>query len=329
MVQKVLLSTENKNELMKLRKQFDIACFQKKIFDAARYLKAIQDLLRPLGHNVLLSQSKCQYCELLINESLEVKAMPLLIGMRKMLNSNTRIYLEATTLLAICYLRLDKLKIAEPLISEVLQNDAVIRVDFQRRNFQKVVMTRFNEESVLATLRRSADVTEYLDPKKIQDEAGNYVYLYSDDDLYEKIGECTPQPVKDILLKVEFFSQKQLPAKDIKCLPSPERFKQNRETGKVVGAAIKKTIHRTLCDPENETHKIFVVNGLNGILKCSLLGSAVVTCLTSLKIGITALAIPTTAFVIKIGLDTFCELYPIDSIMEKRKERAPSRKKHE
>lgn len=327
MAKKVKLPTEEHKELAKLEDKFHKACDQRDIALAAKYLKETQDLLRPLGKHVRLSQSKCLYCELLLNEGYEKKAIPLLLGMRNLLNSNTRIYLEATTLLAISYLRQDNLDAAEPLMSEVLQNDSVIRSDFQRKNFQKIVMNRFNEESVLTALRRCVDLTEPLDPIEIQNQAGYYVYQYNEDELYEKIGKNTPQTVKDILLKVERFSQKQLPTQDVKCLPSPERFKQNREAGKVVGIAIKKTLHRALCDPECETHKIFVVQGLAGILKNFTIGSAIATCLSNLKIGLTTLAIPATAFILKVGLDTFCELYPIDRIMATRKIRANSEEK--
>jgi len=321
MIKKIKLTGENKKELATLEEKFKHACLQRDIPRAQKYLKKIQDLLRPLGQHVRLSQNKCLYCELLVNTGYEENAIPLLLGLRKLLNANTRIYLEATVLLAISYLRRDNLMAAEPLMSEVLQNDTVIRSDFQRQNFQRIVMNRFNEESVLTTLRQSIGSSELLDPVEIQTQAGCYVYQYNEDELYEKIGENTPKPVKDILLKVERFSQKQLPCQDVKFLPSPERFKQNRETGKVVGTAIKKTLHHALCNPECETHKIFITDGFSGVLKTFTIGSAVSTCFSNLGIGLAALAIPVAAFIFKVGLDTFCELYPVDSIMETRKVR--------
>jgi hypothetical protein len=55
---------------------------------------------------------------------------------RKNANENTRLHLEATTLLAICYLREKKLNLAEPLMAEVLQNDKVIKSKSKRFEFR-------------------------------------------------------------------------------------------------------------------------------------------------------------------------------------------------
>ena len=92
----------------------------------------------------------------------------------------------------------------------------------------------------------------------------------------------------------------------------------------MVGTAIKKTLHRCLCDQESETHKMFVEFGFKGVVNKFSITGAVAACFYDLKIGAISLAIPVTALIIKLGLDTFCELYPVDSIMEQRKQKACS-----
>ena len=327
MPQKIKLSDEQKKRLHQLEEELTSAIISHNAVKATNIVNAAHNLLKPLGQNYRLAIIKCQYCEFLVNERREQDAIRPLDGIRRTLSKNTRGYLEATSLLAICYLRIGQIDTAKQLMKEVLSNDSIIKSDFQRREFQRTVIQRFDEETVIANLQEDWGA-EKIDAQKLLDDSGKLLYESggNEDDLYELIGEQTPYKVKQMLYEIEVYSQKQLPHKDTLMLPSPDRFQKNRETGKVVGLAIKKSLHKCLCDPESETHKIFVEFGLKGILNKWSLPSAIIACFCDLKIGVISLAIPITALIMKLGLDTFCELYPVDSIMEQRKKRSCQKK---
>ena len=62
------------------------------------------------------------------------------IGIRKKTQEGTRTYLEATALLAICYLRKNRLDLAEPLIAETLKRERNIGSEARRRRFIRNVV---------------------------------------------------------------------------------------------------------------------------------------------------------------------------------------------
>lgn len=320
MCPKQRLSKEQKEKLHKLEADLTSATMSHNFSRARNAINEAHRLLKPLGQNCRLAVIKCRYCEFLINEQKEQDAILILNGIRQILNKTTRGYLEATALLAICYLRQGEIVTAKPFMKEVLSNDSVIKSDFQRRQFQKIILQRFDEETVIAALRNDS-LTEKIDANELLQKAGYLLYESggNEDNLNEMIGEQTPIIVKQMLYDIEVYSQKQLPYKDTLMLPSPDRFQKNRETGKIVGDAIKKSLHKCLCDPECETHQMFVKFGFNSVLNKLTLPLAISTCLYDLKMGLLSLAIPVTALVIKLGIDTYCELYPFDSIMEQRK----------
>ena len=327
MPQKIKLSDEQKKRLQQLEEELTSAIISHNAVKATNIVNAAHNLLKPLGQNYRLAIIKCQYCEFLVNERREQDAIRPLDGIRRTLSKNTRGYLEATSLLAICYLRIGQIDTAKQLMKEVLSNDSIIKSDFQRREFQRTVIQRFDEETVIANLQEDW-CAEKIDAQKLLDDSGKLLYESggNEDDLYELIGEQTPYKVKQMLYEIEVYSQKQLPHKDTLMLPSPDRFQKNRETGKVVGMAIKKSLHKCLCDPESETHKMFVKFGFESLLNKYSLPAVIAACFYDLRIAALSIAVPITSLIIKIGLDTFCELYPVDSIMEQRKKRSCKKK---
>src|SRR5229473_6082835 len=81
---------------------------------ARRITAEIQALLRPTRHETRLQQAKAWLFEAAM-EAGDLNTAELgFIGVRKKTTPGTRIYLEATALLAICYLRKDRLDLAEP-----------------------------------------------------------------------------------------------------------------------------------------------------------------------------------------------------------------------
>ena len=239
------LTKEQKDKLHKLEADLTLAMMSHNFSRAINAINEAHRLLKPLGQNCRLAVIKCRYCEFLINEQKEQDAILTLNGIRQILNKTTRGYLEATALLAICHLRQGEIVTAKTLMKEVLSNDSVIKSDFQRRQFQKIIIQRFDEETVLANLKVDW-ITEKIDAQKLVNDSGELLYKSggNEDSLHEMIGEQTPVKVKQMLYEIEVYSQKQLPHKDTLMLPSPDRFQKNRETGKIVGDAIKKSLHR-------------------------------------------------------------------------------------
>src|SRR5207248_3118407 len=114
-----------------------------------------------------------------------------LIGVRKKTAKGTRINLEATALLAICYLRRDRLDLAEPLIAETLKGEKNISSQARRKRFIRAVVKRFEEEGALTSLKGFGD--EKLDPSDLQNEAGNIIQTKTDDEVYAILGRSLPK----------------------------------------------------------------------------------------------------------------------------------------
>src|ERR1700685_3801090 len=123
-------------------------------YDTAKGLAIkIQELLRPTGHETRLMQSKAWLFEAAMEAGRLDVAEPGFIGIRGKTSPNTRIYLEATVLLAICYLRRKKLAQAEPLVAEALKSRNIAS-EVRRRRFLQQVVARFEEEGLLGALVR-------------------------------------------------------------------------------------------------------------------------------------------------------------------------------
>ena len=136
MPQRIKLSDEQKERLHQLEDELTSAIISHNSIKATNIVNAAHNLLKPLGQNYRLAIIKCQYCEFLVNERREQDAIRPLDGIRRTLNKNTRGYLEATALLAICYLRLGQMETAKKLMKEVfLKLYLKILLNFLNINF--------------------------------------------------------------------------------------------------------------------------------------------------------------------------------------------------
>lgn len=92
-----------------------------------------------------------------------------LIGIRKLANRRTRLHLEASSLLAVCYLRQKKITDAKRLIREVIKNINNIGSDRTRHAFQRRLIERIEEECIFVELIGTGD--DSLDPEEIHAKA--------------------------------------------------------------------------------------------------------------------------------------------------------------
>jgi len=197
------LTEIQKERLARLEPQLKIAVAEKDFGTAKKIVSDIQEFLRPTGHISRLVQVKNWLFELAIEIGEYDYAARGFIGNRKLVNKNTRLYLESTALLAICYLRKNDYEKAKPYIQEVLRNEKNIKSERSRRDFHHAIIERFDEEAALFSLKIESN--EKLDIDEIQQEAGKILSTNTEDGIYLILGKSLPKQTKDILFQIDDF----------------------------------------------------------------------------------------------------------------------------
>lgn len=224
---------------------------------------------------------------------------------RDQANKKTRLYLEATALLAITHLRDKNLFSAEPLMFEVLNNERLIRSDIRREQFIAELVDRFDREGALTGLSRV-----HSEPLPVQEVHERAMLLLqqglNEDDLEENLGQAVPQEVRDFILEVNRVSRKSLPPADRLLLPPPRELGKDRKVGSLVFRGIRHRLYPYICEEESEVYQAWVHKGLSAICDNAFVANVVVGALGNLKILAGGIAIGVTALVIKNGLTKFC-----------------------
>lgn len=280
---------------------------------AKEITQEIQSLLRPTGHETRLMQAKNWLFEAAMEAGEIETAISGFKGIRLAVSSNTRIYIEATALLAICYIRKGEIENSKLLISQVLSNEKVIKSEKRRRQFRINTVQRFEEEATLSSFKNK--YTEGLNPEELQEAAGKLVQTENEDQIFTMIGLNTPGPTKVVILNINEFTRKQIPTLEQKFLPSPEERIENEQVGKTVFSSIKRIIYKSLCDPNSDIYKSWFHEGLGFVLNKKYIGTAVASCLLDYGIGIKMVAIPVVALIIKFGIEVYCDRYKPTGIM--------------
>lgn len=312
------LTEIQKGRLKILEPQLIKAVNDKDLKSALNVVSDIQGMLKPTGQITKLIHYKNWLFELALDLEDYSLAEQGFIGNRKLVNKNTRIYLEATALLAICYLRTNQYEKSKPLISEVLKNDKVIKTERTRHIFKKTIIERFDEEMSLYSIREE-NFKPKFDIDQIQNDAGILIATKTDEDIFKYLGSSVPQRTKDLLYDIDNFSKNQLTYDERKLLPSPSEIIKDESTGKTLFSSLKRVIYNSICDPKSEIYKAWYTNGLSVVLDKKYITGAVIASLTTLGIGLKALAISAVALIIKLGLEVYCEYYKPVGIMESRK----------
>ena len=235
------------------------------------------------------------------------------VGIRKKTARGTRVHLEATALLAICYLRQNKIEATEPLMAEVLQREKVISSEERRKQFVRRVVGRFHEEAALASLRNSG--REVLDAGEVHDQAGELVQSMSEDEILAEVVHALPPSTLALLLKVDRLAKKGLSPKDVKYLPTERQLQEERQLGLTVFGSIKRVLYRSLCDPKSEIYQAWFNQGMMVVLDKKYFALVVSAALVNIGASVKALAVSATALLIKFGLEVYCERFKPDSVM--------------
>jgi hypothetical protein len=245
-------------------------------------------------------------------------AEPGLIGVRKLASPNTRLFLEASALLAVTYLRQKKLGEAKKLIREVIGNINNITSDRTRHQFQKRFIERVEEECIFAELIGSGDGP--LDIKEVEAKAIFLVQRNSDDEIYKLIGNSVPMPGLTLLSDVRNYSILQLPAPDRKLLPAPEKAQEPKNIGRTTFALLRRIAWKTFCKPDSPIYKLWSKN-IPKLFNEGYFAAAVVSTMNDFRIGVPILASGLAALAMKYSAEEFCELAKPKGLMIGRNEK--------
>lgn len=227
------------------------------------------------------------------------------IGIRKLTASNTRLYLEASSLLAVCYLRAKDTSLAKKLIKEVIENINNISSERTRHQFQKRLIERVEEECILTELIGTNGLN--MDVEEIQAKAVMLVQRNSDAEIFKLIGNSVPTASIDLLRDIRTYSLNQLPAPDRKLLPSPEKAEEPQKVGKTTFVIIKRIAWKTFCNPDSTIYKLWK-NRVPKVFNEGYFSAAVVTTMGDFRIGIPLLASGISALIMKYTAEEFCDL---------------------
>lgn len=313
---KINLSEKQKERLKILEPKFKDSLKRKDLETAKSLAVDIQSLLRPTKHFNRIVQNKNSLYELALELGQIEFAISGLISNRATVSKNTRLHLEATSLLAICFLRKKDVENAKPLIKEVLTNYSFIKTERTRKEFRAEIIERFDEEAALYSLKEIG--IESFTEDELEAEVIRLVTTQNESEIFEQIGKSVPETTKYLLFQVHEFSTKQLPSAERLALPSPEQKIKDAEVGKTVFQSIKRVAYNSLCNPESEIYKVWFQNGISAVLSKGYIRTAIVTCLASLGIGIKLISASIIALIIKFGLEVYCDKYKPIELMELR-----------
>ena len=228
-----------------------------------------------------------------------------LVGIRKLSAENTRLYLEASSLLAVCCLRGKQTSEAKILIKEVIEKINNITSDRTRHQFQKRLIERIEEECILAELIGINDSP--MDVDEVQAKAVLLIQRNSDAEIFKLIGNTVPTASINLLHDVREYSVKQLPNPDRKRLPSQEKVEESKKLGKITFAVIKRIAWKTFCNPDSTIYKLWKER-VPKVFDQGYFSAAVIATLGDFRIGVPLIASGISALVMKYTAEEFCEL---------------------
>lgn len=241
-----------------------------------------------------------------------------LMAIRKQAGPTTRLYLEASGLLAVTLLRQKKINESKNLIREVIKNINNIASDRTRHQFQKRFIERIEEECILAELIGTGDGP--LDPKEIEAKAILLIQRNSEDEIFKLIGNSVPAPGLLLLNDVRTYSIQQLPAPDRKLLPAPEKAQEPRRIGRTTFGVLRRIAWKTFCKPDSPIYKLWSKK-LPKVFDGGYFAAAVVATMTDFRIGVPILASGLAALAMKYTAEEFCELAKPKGLMISRNEK--------
>jgi len=309
------LTIQQRKKLAELEPALRSAVGARNCTRAKKLTGEIHHLLKATNHEVRLLKSKLWYFECVMEDGDYGKARKAFREIQRRAPKNSRMWLEASTLLAICYLRQSEWSLAEFQIRDVLTNDKVIRTPARRAEFRRNAVERFAEETLLAGSHTT--VQESVDIEQLQQEAESLARNNSASRLITMLGEAVPENGVTALLRIDRFSKRQLPFSEAKLLPSSQQKSESAELGRTFFESAKRVIWRSFCDSESEIYRAWFEHGLKRFMGKFYVGGAIFTALAGSGLGIRAIAVTITAIVIKFGIEVYCERFkPVGTMID-------------
>lgn len=310
------LTEIQKERLKRLEYKLQLATYNRDLKTAKELTLDIQGILRPLRKEARLMQAKNWLYETAIEAKEYEYAIDGLKAVKLKTNKQTRVHLEATALLAIAYLRKNDFENAKPFIKDVLQNDKVIKSEKKRTEFRKEIINRFNEEVALFAMNGCG--TDELNTDEIHEMAITQSSTYSESEILSLIGGSIPHTAIRSIFNVDDFSKKQLPSAERLKLPAPQHQIKEDELGKTLFSSVKRTLYKSLCNPDSDIYKAWFSEGVKTVLSKNYITAAVISTFTGLGIGIKAIVVSVIALVIKFGIEVYCTHNKPNGIMDLR-----------
>ena len=286
--------------------------------EAERIIKIIQKLFVNNRDHHRILQAKNWFFQAAFEDNRIDYAIQGFETIRIRANENTRIYLEATVLLGMCYLRKREIELSKKYIREAVISINNIRSDERRNQFQKRIIDRIESESILAFI--ASDTAPPLDQQKLHKDAIKLIQTKTETQIYEEVGSSIPKDVFNIINGIKDYSVKLLPSRDQKLLYPAKTTISNVTFGKKVLNSVKRICWRSVCDPDSQIYKLWK-NWIPEIYSKGYFVSAVAATYAKFSIGFPVLAIGLVAVLMRYSAREFCENYSPRNIMIDIKEK--------
>jgi len=313
------LTKEQKARIAALEPQLKLCVRSADLAKAKRITIQIQELLRPTGHETMILQAKNWLYETAMESNNLTYAKMGFEGTIQKSSPRTRLNLEATSLLAICYLREQNTEKARELIIKAVENINNIKSDERRKQFHLRLLERLEEESILVGLIDKSGSP--LNLEEVDKEAIKLVMSKSENQILIEMGKAIPQKSIDLLSEVRTTYTLRLSAPDRKFLPPPITEDTKEELGKKANSALKRVAWRALCSPESEIYKAWN-QGLSVVYDKKYIATAIAASFNSFSISTTMIAASAVALAIKFGAEVFCETFTPNSMMIDRRDKS-------
>lgn len=298
-----------------LTRKFNVAHSRRDLSELRKIVSELTPILRPIGQESRLNKFKLFYFELAFDLGYTDKAKEGFAGIKKR-TKMSRIHIEASGLLAICYLREGNLKEAKPLMQYVLSNQSIIKTTTRRLEFKRVFMRCFEQEGVVGSLRGLG--RERLTVEGVAEKAS--VLAEKDNkEILSQLGEKAPGEAFLFGKQLKAFIKKQLPSSERLLLTDKEVSIDAEQLGCSLFDAFKRQLYDGFCNPNSDTYKNFFDRPLKGLAWSTPIATHVVQVLRREDMCWWVLAVPLVSLFTKLGINTLCVQYKPRTIMIDRR----------
>lgn len=282
-------------------------------FDSAkRRIARITAILHKAGQEARALKYKNSYFEAVLESGDVSKAVAAFTGLRARAPKHSRVRLESTTLLAVAYLRPNRIEDAKPLIYEVMRDDIVITSPERRREFRRRAYERFDQEMVLAACRGIGRDTLNIERIALRAEE---LAAQSNSIVMKALADATPGEAILALRKIDTFTLAQLPYAERKLLTLGKASLEDEFAGDTLFKAFRRILYPSFCNPDNDFYRNFFNRPLKAAITSGGIAAAVGKYMQSANIGLLGLAVGVSAMFIKLGVATLCERYKPQNVL--------------